>query len=245
MGQQQFYSSIANFYEFIFPLKSQQVELVKSELESRGEFFFLDVGCSTGQLANSLCQSGALGLGIDLNSDMIRRANENYRAADLAFREMDMLRLKFNFPEKYFDAVICFGNTLVHLDSITQIRDFLQQCAHLLKNDGILFLQILNYHYILSQKVDELPLIDNDQIRFERYYQLPSANNPKINFITKLIIKSEGSVLENTTRLIPVKKDELERMLQVVGFSDVQFFSNFGKKAYSANELPLIVVARK
>ena len=90
-------------------------------------------------------------------------------------REMDMLRLKFNFPEKYFDAVICFGNTLVHLDSITQIRDFLQQCAHLLKNDGILFLQILNYHYILSQKVDELPLIDNDQIRFERYYQLPSA----------------------------------------------------------------------
>jgi len=245
MGQQQFYSSIANFYEFIFPLKSQQVELVKSELESSGEFFFLDVGCSTGQLASSLCQSGALGVGIDLNSEMIRRANENYRAADLAFKEMDMLKLKFNFPEKYFDAVICFGNTLVHLESVTQIRDFLQQCVHLLKTRGFLFLQILNYRHILSQKVDELPLIDNDKIRFERYYQLPSANNPKISFSTKLTIKSEGAVLENTTRLIPVKKDELERMLQLVGFSDIQFFSSFDKKAYAENELTLIVVARR
>lgn len=245
MEQQQFYSSIANYYESIFPLKGQQVELVKSEFGSGEEFFFLDVGCSTGQLSNSLSQAGAFGMGIDLNPDMIKRANANFRSFNLAFKEMDMLKLKSSFPAQYFDAIICFGNTLVHLESVTQIRDFLQQCVHLLKNTGTLFLQILNYNYILSQKIQELPLIDNDTVRFERSYQLPSTTYPKINFITKLTIKSEDLTIENTTRLIPIRKDELERILQLVGFTDIQFFSNFARKEYSEIELPLVVVARK
>jgi 2-polyprenyl-3-methyl-5-hydroxy-6-metoxy-1,4-benzoquinol methylase len=245
VGQQQFYSSIANVYEYIFPVKSEQIELVKSEFGSVEEFIFLDAGCSTGQLAGSLCQSGALGIGVDLNPDMIRRANENYRSVDLVFKEMDMLRLKSGFPAEYFDAVICFGNTLVHLESITQIRDFLQQGVHLLKTNGVLFLQILNYSHILSRKIQELSLIDNDKIRFERFYQLPSSNHPKINFMTKLTVKSEGAIVENTTNLIPIQKNELERILQLVGFSEIRFYSNFEKKPYTENQLQLVVVARK
>jgi hypothetical protein len=63
--------------------------------------------------------------------------------------------------------------------------------------------------------------------------------------MTKLTVKSEGAIVENTTNLIPIQKNELERILQLVGFSEIRFYSNFEKKPYTENQLQLVVVARK
>ncbi|RKD87917.1 class I SAM-dependent methyltransferase [Mangrovibacterium diazotrophicum] len=242
MGQEAFYNSIASYYEYIFPLSNQQVGFVQSEFDSLEEFFFLDVGCSTGQLANRLCQLGALGIGIDLNSSMIERARESHQAADLSFKVMDMMNINSNFTPGYFDALICFGNTLVHLDSVTQIRNFFQQSFQLLKPGGKLLFQILNYQYILGNKIEELPLIDNQYVRFERSYELPTPNQPKVNFKTKLFVKSENLVFENSAPLIPVQKNELEKLLLLAGFPKLHFYGGFDKKP-CGDHLPLVVVA--
>ena len=243
MGQEAFYNSIASYYEYIFPLSNQQLGFVQSEFDSFEEFFFLDIGCSTGQLANRLCQLGALGIGIDLNEAMIQRAQEMHQAADLSFKVMDMMTIGSHFAPRYFDALFCFGNTLVHLDSVTQVRNFFQQCFQLLKPGGKLLVQLLNYQFILGSKIVDLPLIDNEYVRFERSYQLPSPSRPKVNFKTKLVVKSEDLIVENSTLLIPVQKNELEKLLLLTGFSKLQFYGGFDKKPFGQDDLPLIVVA--
>ena len=243
MGQEAFYNSIVSYYEEIFPLSNQQLDFVRSEFDSLEEFFFLDIGCSTGQLANRLCQLGALGIGIDLNEAMIRCAQERHQDVDLSFKVMDMMTISSHFTPRYFDALLCFGNTLVHLDSVTQIWNFFQQCFQLLKPTGKLVFQILNYQYILGSKIVDLPLIDNEHVRFERSYDLPHPNQPKVNFRTKLVVKSEDLVLENSTPLIPIQKNELEKLLLLTGFSKLQFYGGFDKRPVGIDDLSLVVVA--
>ncbi|PTN07599.1 bifunctional 2-polyprenyl-6-hydroxyphenol methylase/3-demethylubiquinol 3-O-methyltransferase UbiG [Mangrovibacterium marinum] len=245
MEKQQFYSSIADVYEYIFPVKEQQVTFIKSHFEIDQEFSFLDVGCATGQLASRLGQFGAHGVGVDLDQRMVQRANREYRGVNLLFKEMNMMKLRENFPLNYFDAIICFGNTLVHLESLSQIHNFLSQCFQLLPATGLLFLQILNYKHILAQKIESLPLIENDFIRFERAYKLPGPKLPKITFNTKLTVKADGRITENSASLMPLKKDELEWILRQVGFSTLEFYSSFDRAPYAETQLPLVVVARK
>ncbi|WP_372775914.1 class I SAM-dependent methyltransferase [Mangrovibacterium sp.] len=243
MGQEKFYSSIASYYEHIFPLNKQQVGFIQSEFESLEDVSFIDIGCSIGQLANELCKHGALGVAIDLNPDMIRRAVEMYGSAFLSFREMDMLTLQSYFAPQYFDAVICFGNTLVHLDSIAQVSSFFRQCFDSLKPGGKFLGQILNYRYVLDNRVTSLAIIENEFVRFDRHYRLPDKDSPKIDFRTRLTVKSSGLELDNSTNLIPLQKNELEKLLLLSGFSSVHFYDGFNKTPYTGRGLPLVFAA--
>ncbi|MFV0376952.1 MAG: class I SAM-dependent methyltransferase [Mangrovibacterium sp.] len=245
MDQQQFYTSIANYYEHIFPLNIAQPAFVKVEVGELDDRHFLDVGCSTGQLAHALTSKGALGIGIDLNGDMIRRANEQYTSPALNFRLMDMLTIGENFPPAYFDFVCCFGNTLVHLDSVTRVSDFFKQCAGVLKPEGKLLFQILNYQHIIASNIEELPLIENDVIRFERYYRLPGSRHSTIEFRTLLTIKKTGQQLANSTFLLPLRKNDLEPLLLAAGFREIAFYENFKSAPLTGTQLPLVVSAQK
>lgn len=240
---QSFYSAVTGYYDEIFPLNPMQVDFVAAELESLDEIHFLDVGCSTGKLANELCRRGALGVGIDLNEDMIREATKRFTSASLSFREMDMLRIDQAFPENDFDTVICFGNTLVHLDSAEEIDTFLEAASRLLKPGKKLLLQLLNYDYILDRQIAELPLIETGRIRFTRHYTLPAGNLRKIEFKTTLTDHSGNEIFGHAISLLPVRKNELEKMLTRAGFRQISFYAGFAREPYTGPHLPLVVVA--
>lgn len=241
--QDRFYSSVTGYFDEIFPVNPVHLEFIRTELGTLEELYFLDIGCSTGKLANELCRLGALGVGIDLNEDMIREARQNYSSAFLNFRKMNMLHISRAFPDHYFDAVICFGNTLVHLDSITEVRTFLSHTAKLLKPGGKLLLQILNYDYILDKKISELPLIETGRLQFARHYTPTNGTQSKIEFKTILTDKRNNNILENKVLLLPVRRKELEKVLWMAGFKQLHFYANFVREPYTGNHLPLIIVA--
>ena len=243
MEQNRFYSSVAGYFDEIFPLNPKQLDFIAAELGSLDDVYFLDIGCSTGKLANELCRRGALGVGIDLNEDMIREARHRYSSASLNFRKLDMLQIDRAFPDHYFDAVICFGNTLVHLNSGTEVRKFLTHTSTLLKPGGKLLLQILNYDYILDRQISELPLIETGHVRFTRKYLLPETGQSKILFRTVLTDKLSLETLENEIFLLPIRKKELEKMLLMAGFGPSSFYAGFAREPYSGPHLPLVVVA--
>lgn len=244
MDQQQFYTSIANWYELIFPLNIAQLDFVKAEIGDLNDRHFLDVGCSIGQLASVLAGEGALGIGIDLNSGMIRRAAAQYASPCLSFRMMDMLAVGLHFSPGYFDFICCFGNTLVHLDSVTRVRDFFKQCAVALKPGGKLLFQILNYQNIIAKRIEELPLIENESVRFERYYVLPDSHQAKIEFRTVLTIQATGQRLANSAVLLPLRKNDMEPLLLAAGFTSVHFYENFKREPFTGLQLPLVVSAQ-
>jgi glycine/sarcosine N-methyltransferase len=239
-----FYRSIADYYDLIFPLEASQVDFVKSGMD--GPYpgkMVLDAGSGTGNLAIALSQAGFEVAAIDSDPEMLRKAEGKKTAGSrVTFALMDMREIAALFTASSFDAVLCFGNTLVHLDGLPEIEDFCAQSRDVLRDGGAFFLQILNYDHILDHHISALPLIENDAVMFVRLYEYDREKN-RILFKTRLTVKGALTEIENEIPLYPLRRDELEAALRKSGFTNIEFYGGFDKGQLKADSLPLVVRA--
>ena len=242
--QNKFYSSISKYYPEIFPYNPAQLQFASKNSGGLDGKKVLDIGCATGELAFQLAKAGAFVTGIDLNEELLEKAKTEKVYPNLNFQKGDMLQLKNDFRPDEFDVVLCFGNTLVHLTSSELILKMLKDVYNVLKPNGVFLLQILNYDYILSEPVTELPLIETENIKFVRHYSF-LENSPIVAFQTELHLKKEGKVVANETPLLALKSTELKNLLKNAGFEKVELFANFKEEPYGGNHLPLVVNAGK
>ncbi len=254
--QNQFYTSISKYYSEIFPYQPMQLQFVKNRVGELAGKQILDIGCATGELAFQLANEKTKVTGIDLNEDLLNQAigRIGFRSADSGMHESEftppnfqvgnMLELETDFQKRQFDVVLCFGNTLVHLPSIGLMRQMLKGVFSVLKPGGYFLMQILNYDYVLSEPVTDLPVIDTENIRFIRKYAI-QKNNPIIHFKTQLEVKKEDRTVSNETPLFALKSDVLVNMLNDTGFKEIELFSNFKQEPFGGKHLPLVVSALK
>lgn len=240
-----FYASLAPHYQYIFPFNPTQIEFLRHVLPYNGARV-LDVGCATGELAFALTHFGFPTWAFDFDTQMIQLAqkNKSEEAMFPVFEQLNMLAIAERFPESYFDTVICFGNTLVHLLNDDDIHKFLEAAFKVLSSEGKLTIQILNYQHIIENQIKSLPLIDNENVSFERNYEF-GGNSKLISFNTKLVVKSTGQEIINSTKLYPILKDEIQEVLEKVGFTNLEFFSGFNREPLTDKSLPLVLSCLK
>ncbi len=239
-----FYGSIARYYSGIFPLNPAQLSFIENESGNPEGKNFLDVGCGSGELAFALAREGATVTAIDLNDALLSEARRNRDDGRITWRKANMLHIARLFGRSRFDGVICFGNTLVHLMNPMQMRDFFSGVRTVLKSDGLFFLQILNYDHIFQDKVDTLPTLENDEVRFDRKYRF-NPGSREIRFNTKLTVKSTGEVIDNETDLLGIGVKELLQLMDVAGLTGVRLFADFKKIPFGGKHLPLVCVSNK
>jgi len=241
----QFYTSIAPHYQHIFPFNPAQIEFLKHILPYNGARV-LDVGCATGDLAFALTDFGFPTWAFDFDEQMVQIAQKTKSEETMfpVFEQLDMRQIDERFPEAYFDTIICFGNTLVHLLGDDDIRKFIQSAFKVLSPEGKLTIQILNYQHILENQIKSLPLIDNEHIRFERNYEF-SGETGLIDFNTKLTVKSTGQEIINSTKLYAIRQNKLQELLEEAGFSSIEFFGSFNCEPLTASSLPLVLSCQK
>lgn len=242
---QQFYTSIANYYSHIFPLNPSQIRFLSTVLPYNGARV-LDVGCAIGDLAFALSRFGFPIWAIDLDAEMIEMANQAKSEETIfpIFECIDMRQFDQHYPEAFFDTIICFGNTVVHLLNDEDILQFLGAAHRTLAADGTFTLQLLNYNHILHNNIKSLPLIDNEHISFERKYEYTEASE-LIDFNTRLTVKATGQVIENSVKLNPLRKEKLEELLQKTGFNNINYFGSFEGEPLQPNSLPLVLCCTK
>jgi len=241
----QFYTSIAPHYQHIFPFNPAQIEFLRYVLPYNGARV-LDVGCATGELAFALTHFGFPTWAFDFDEQMVQIAQKtkSEEAMFPVFEQLDMRQIGERFPEAYFDTIICFGNTLVHLLGDDDIRKFIQSAFKVLSPEGKLTIQILNYQHILENQIKSLPLIDNEHIRFERNYEF-GGETGLIDFNTKLTVKSTGQEIINSTKLYAIRQNKLQELLEEAGFSSIEFFGSFNCEPLTASSLPLVLSCQK
>lgn len=237
-----FYRAIHQYYEDIFPLNPQQPAWIK-RLELPSGASLLDIGCATGQLAFALADEGYRVEAFDLDQAMIESALDKVNGNNPGFRTGNMIDLDELYQGYQFDLALCFGNTLVHLPGEKSMLNFFEAVFRKLKPGGRFLGQILNYNLIIGEQRIHLPLIDTDLLTFVREYAYPG--NDTIRFITRLILKREGKILENEISLYPLMKSDLEKLLGLAGFSKLRFYSSFSGDAYQKTALPFIFEAQR
>jgi len=242
--QNQFYSSISKYYSEIFPYQPAQLQFVKNRVGELNNKNILDIGCATGELAFQLAGNGAKITGIDLNEDLLGQAKTTKIHQNLQFQTGNMLELENDFQPGQFDAVLCFGNTLVHLQTVEMIQQMLKGVFAVLKPGGRFLLQILNYDYILGEFITELPPIETENIHFIRKYRF-EENSPLIHFQTELVLKNEDKTISNETQLLAIRSAELIALIDTTGFREIKLFSNFKPDPFGGNHLPLVLSCKK
>ena len=229
----QFYNQIAEKYDFIFPLSPAHKTFFASELHGKT---ILDVGAATGNLTAYLSSQGYEVTAIDLSERLIAKAVEK----GVTVQQLNMLAID-ELPT--FDNIVCIGNTLPHLDSKTSVQLFLQKAYGQLTQGGKLVLQLVNFQkYFAQQQGDylgNLPLIENDKVKFERYYYLNEEG--KIRFKTIL-----DDTIKNEELLQPIFADQLTQWLTQIGFQAINLYGNFKKDPFDKEKsMALIVIAVK
>jgi ftsJ-like methyltransferase len=229
----QFYNQIAEKYDFIFPLSPAHKTFFASELHGKT---ILDVGAATGNLTAYLSSQGYEVTAIDLSERLIAKAAEK----GVTVQQLNMLAID-ELPT--FDNIVCIGNTLPHLDSKTSVQLFLQKAYRQLTQGGKLVLQLVNFQkYFAQQQGDylgNLPLIENDKVKFERYYYLNEEG--KICFKTIL-----DDTIKNEELLQPIFADQLTEWLTQIGFQAINLYGNFKKDPFDKEKsMALIVTAVK
>ena len=248
-----FYSEFSKNYDKIFPLNSKKLNLIdntfKGLKEKKKEIKLLDVGCGTGSYALKLAEKGYQVKAIDLDAEMISLAESKMKDArvEVDFYRIGMLNLKKKFKRASFDGIYIIGNVLVHLTK-EGIKDFLDLAAEILKEEGKIFIQIVNYNRILELDLDGLPTIysKDDSVRFERNYEYNEKENI-LYFKTRLIDHFDDQLLsENKIELYPLCKSELEDYLKEAGFKVEKIYgSPVGDHYRELSSIPLLITAKK
>ena len=234
------YNIITENYNKIFPLGKNKIDFIKSLLHSDNKF--LDVGCATGELCIELSKEGYKVYGIDLNTRMIEIAKLTAKTGNLSidFKVLDMLNISGEFNKGEFSLITCFGNTLPHLASLSEISDFFKQTYVLLVEDGTLVFQILNYDNIMAVGHCEFPTIKGVDFVFTRKYEMYAD---KIRFIIEM--ESRGKKLSDSTFLFPLKKEPAVSELKKAGFRDIQCYADYSFAPSSGKEFATLYLAKK
>lgn len=238
-----FYQSIAPYYHHIFPFNPAHLNFVLEENPNSVKALLLDIGCGIGSLSSAIANHFSEVKAIDLDQQMIQRAKAENQKDNLEFFKLDMLEINHHFQPNTFQSVICFGNTLVHLTKEYQILDFFKKLRDVLKENGKFLFQIINYDRILDEKIDFLPTIENENIRFIRNYHLDSSSG-LIHFETNLFVKEKDIAIENSVPLFPFRKDMLDKLLKEACFKTIHYYGNFKKDDWTEKSFPLIGIAQ-
>jgi SAM-dependent methyltransferase len=240
-----FYASISKYYQQIFPFNPAQISFLKQVLPYNGAKV-LDVGCATGELSFALTRFGFPIWSFDFDAEMIEIA-QNTKEEDTmfpVFEQLDMRLIGEHYPKSFFNTIICFGNTLVHLLTDDDILKFAKGAYKLLSPEGKLTIQILNYQFIHDDQIKSLPLIDNEHISFERNYTFDEGSD-LIDFNTKLAVKSTGQEITNSVKLYAIRQNRFQELLEEAGFGSFEYFGSFKAEPLTKTSLPLIVTCQK
>ena len=239
-----FYSQIAEYYHYIFPLSQGQLSFILARSPQSPQMKLLEAGCGIGELSMELSKHFLEVTGIDLDENMVKKANLHSKTQyhNLTFYQLNMLNLDQQFKSHRLDRVVCFGNTLVHLLEDHDILRFFEQCRKVLHENGRLMLQILNYDKILDHRIKQLPIIENEIIRFERCYEFGN-DQALIEFHTKLLIKKNNSSYTNAIPLYPIRKNKIEELLSQAGFKHALFFGSYEQDLFQKDSELLLCEA--
>ena len=231
-----FYDSLAVEYDsmtsFVQRLRKEG-SLYRSLVEKYKIKTALDAGAGTGVHSILLAQAGINVTAVDISREMLKLLSLHAKEKKVSVKTIksDFLDLSNKVNYK-FDSVFCMGNSLAHAKTGAELRKILSNFHSLLKPNGILFLQILNYDRIILKREIIQSIKESNGKTFIRFYGFTCG---QIDFHL-LTIESKGGTLNYniiTTQLLPITHTIILKLLKEVGFKNIYYSSHLDEGVFN------------
>jgi len=243
---QEFYDILAQQYDGMTGFEKRfekETPAFRNLVERYGIRRALDAGSGSGFHSIVLAQLGVDVTALDLSPAMVRVTEKNAKKYNV---DIKLFRGAFReTPPEWsgtFDAVFVMGNSLPHLLSRAELMEALRHLLGVLRPQGVLIAQCLNYERILARKDHILNAREVNGVVITREYDYDSDG---IRF--SIVMQEHGQLgkteKSETVRLRPVLKDELSGLLSELG-ARTESFGNIFLEPYQPSTSPdLVVVA--
>jgi glycine/sarcosine N-methyltransferase len=234
-GVTEFYDALASDYDAMTGFEKRFVAerpFFRMIVERYGITTAVDAGCGTGFHSFLLTQLGVSVTAVDVSKEMLRHVSTNARRLALHVDEIEgRFETLSHSLNKQYDAVFCLGNSLVHMQSEDLLLAAISNFASLLKSEGALFIQILNYDRILAMRERVQSVKEVGNTTFVRFYDF-ERDVLRFN-IMKLEKKNDSIVHElNSVDLRPLRKEELNSVLHQSGLGNVAWFGGISLERF-------------
>lgn len=249
------YDNYARFYDF-FELagydESEELNIFLDELfQLNGVSTVVDFACGTGAQSIGLARLGYEITAADLNPQMLELAREKARKhgnLPLSFSQANMVSADFGI----FDAAICIFNAIGHLTP-EECQTFFNNARNHLRQGGIFVVDIFNYEALAAGAFAEYSylnrelLLDGKLINHVRNCELNESDRT-ISIQSKTRCQNGSHRIEEIDDFWVMQvydKAQLENMLKLSGFSEIQFFGPTGTEFEAGNSDSILAVCQK
>jgi SAM-dependent methyltransferase len=215
-----------------------EVDFLLEELSLQPGDSILDVGCGTGRHSIELAKRGYAVTGIDLSSEMLGRAAEAAKAANVNIDWIQSNATQFSLPGKYDGAVcLCEGafGLLGHGDDpISQPLAILCNISRSLKPQAKVVFTVLNGTAMLRKHTNK----DVAEGRFDPLTMVESGEYPPREGLPAVSVRERAFV-----------PTELILLFRLAGMSVLNMWGgtagNWGRRTLDLDEIEIMIVARK
>ena len=228
-------NSIAEFYDSLAPdydLMTNPGARFSKERENFKEIIkrysirtALDAGSGTGFHSLLLASLGVGVTAVDISKEMLSQLQMNAKESNFSVTtvqsEFEKLRQVIHTQ---FDAVFCLGNTLAHIPK-NQIPNIVEIFKSMIKEHGVLVIQLLNYDLILSKRERIVNITERENKTYIRFYDFLGET---IAFNILTIERTSGGITHKlqTTELYPILYKELDHTLQQLGGKEIETYGS-------------------
>ncbi|MFX1563290.1 MAG: class I SAM-dependent methyltransferase [Promethearchaeota archaeon] len=231
---------------------ARELPFLMKVLEKKKKGRILDLGCGSGRHAIALAKKGFSVIGLDTSIEMIETAVKHSRETDVSaeFLVSDMADAE-KVVEGPFDLILCLGNSLALLPQYEVLHRTISSIHSLLREEGVLVSQILNFTEIRKTGfrffvLREGCLASGEKVIFSRFF-VPVINTETVSLVLSAFIKQPGGWVTKITtqQCLQLDGSILDNLFRTVGYSKWDFYSDFKQNPFDSEyHRNLILVAR-
>jgi predicted RNA methylase len=192
-AKEHYNNHLGNFYSWMagdFETKQQEHELFlwEQKIDPLSTKIAIDLGAGHGIQSVSLARLGFKVKAIDFNPQLLAELKENCKRLEVEVIEDDICALnKYIDPQP--ELIVCWGDTITHLDSKKQIEQLLADCGNALTANGKLILSFRDYSQELSGNNRFIPVKSDDTRILTCFLEY----HPDHVTVTDLLYEKEGT----------------------------------------------------
>ena len=228
------------------PADSEQIAFYEKQIERYGQPV-LELGSGTGNFLVTLQQQDVEIAGLDVSPEMLgaaqKRATEKKLKSNLINADMRVFNLEQNFS-----LIFIAGNSLQHLNTISDVESCFDSVKRHLKPDGKFIVEVFNpslqlltrdpqvRYFVGEYKTDDGWIVINENVFYDPATQI---NNIHWHYKNQYA-KEERTVTFTMRQFFP---QELDYLFTKNGFTIEEKYGDFDEREFESKSAKQIIVA--